>query len=364
MITKLNYFVSTVCLNVRIHKQEEGLSSNTMFTASAGNSTLEVGSEFVFLQTLIDCLQRMKPNKQDINELMSYLEKEYKNNTTMLDRLHKFHDTYSPDKAIWWYSSEPFFYDTINTALRQQDFHMMFLWRSFLFDMYHQLHESQSQHQRKVYRGQTISKSELETLKNSIGKLVSLNSFWSTSNDRVIAAFLADSQAKSDDMASVLFEIEADPFMVDKKPFADISKQSQFGDEHEVLFMFGSIFRVVRVQDIEPTRIIEMSLCDDDDQDVQEVLKYMQKQNGKGETNLQTLGKLMWQMGYYDLAKEYYSRFLNDLQPKDALQLSVYNDLAIIESQNGNYDGSMEWKRKALEFERSKTAYYSINSSK
>jgi hypothetical protein len=336
-----------------------------MFTASAGNSTLEVGSEFVFLQTLIDCLQRMKPNKQDINELMSYLEKEYENNTTMLDRLHKFHDTYSPDKAIGWYITERFFYNTINTALRQEDIHMMFLWRSFLFDMYHQLHESQSQHQIKVYRGQTISKSELETLKKRIGKLVSLNSFWSTSNNCQVAALFADTGAKSDDMASVLFEIEADPFMVDTKPFADISKHSPFGDEQEVLFMFGSIFRVVKVyQDIEPIWIIEMSLCDDDDLDVQEVLEYMQKQNGKGETNLQTLGKLMWQMGCYDLAKKYYFRFLNDLQPGDALRLSVYEDIAIIKSQNRNYKGSMKWKRKALEFERSNTAFYKIDSSK
>ncbi|CAF1342551.1 unnamed protein product [Adineta steineri] len=365
MVTTLQYFVSTIRLNFRIHKQEEesSSSSNNMFTASAGNSTLEVGGEFVFLQTLIDCLLRMKPNKQDINELICELEKKYENNTTMLNCLHNFHDTYSRDKTIYWYSKESFFYETINTALRQQDIHTMFLWRSFLFDMYHQLRELQSEQKIKVYRGQNVSKRELETLKKRIGKLISVNSFLSTSIDRTMAAFFADSGAKSDDLAPVLFEIEADPLMVDTKPFADISKHSQHPDEQEILFMFGSIFRVVKIhQEIEPVWIIEMKLCDDDDEDVQEVLEYMQKQNGKGETNLQTLAKLMWQMGHHDLAKKYYVHFLKDLQSDDALQLSVYEDIAAIESQKGDYNGSMKWKQKALEFERLNTAFHSNNS--
>ncbi|UJR24251.1 hypothetical protein I4U23_027218 [Adineta vaga] len=285
--TKINYFISIICLNIRIHKQEEDSSPKNLFTVSAGDSTLEVAGEFVFLQTLIDCLQRMKPNKKDIYELMSYLEKKYENNTIMIKRLRTFHDTYSPDKIIKWYTAEPFVYETINTALRQRDIHMMFLWRSFLFDIYHQLHELQSQYPVKVYRGQSISKNELEALKNRIGKLVSLNSFWSTSLDRLTANGLANALGISNDTVSVLFEIEADPFMVDTKPFANISKRSKHPDEEEILFMFGSIFRVIKVYlDVESKWIIELSLCDDYDLDVQKVLEYMKKQNGKGVTIL------------------------------------------------------------------------------
>ena len=336
-----------------------------MFTTSVGKSTIEVRGQFVFFQTFFDCLQRMKSNKQDINELLSCLEKNYENNTTMLNCLHNFHDTYSPDKVFHWYTTEVFFYGTINTVLRKQDIHMIFLWRSFLFDMYNQLRDLQFDYQIKVYRGQNLSKSEFETLKKRIDKLVSSNSFWSTTTDREVAAFLIDSQAKSDEMVPVLFEIEADPLMVDTKPFADVSKYSEFKDEHEILFMFGSIFRVEKIyQEIEPVWIVKMRLCDDDDNDIQEVLKYIQRQNGNGETTLETLGKLMWHMGYHDLAKKYYSRFLKNPELDDLSRLRIYQDIAILESQNRSYNDSIKWKQKALELEGSNTAFYNINSSK
>jgi hypothetical protein len=323
-----------------------------MFTAGAGQSTLEVRGKFVFFQTLIDCLQRMNSSEQDTNELISSLKKNYEGNSPILDCLRNFHSTYSPDKAIWWYTAEPFCYDTINTALRKQDIHMMFLWRSFLSDMHHQLCKFQSKDKIQVYRGQKISKNELETLKNGIGQLFSVNSFFSTSYDRQLASFFVECQEISNDMASVLFEIEADPLMVDTKPFADIMRQSKYTDEHEILFMFGSIFRVSSVDHEAGSKwIIRMSLCDDDDQDVQGVLKYMQKQNGKGQTNLLTLGKLIWKMGYYDLAEKYYLRFRSDLRPDDPLLLSVYEDIAAIKSQKQDYNSSVEWQQQAMQLQ-------------
>jgi tetratricopeptide (TPR) repeat protein len=332
-----------------------------MFTIGAGKSTLEVDGKFVFFQTLIDCLRRMSSSKKDTNELISYGEEQYKGDPITLKNLHKFHSSYSPDKAIWWYTTDSFFYATINAVLREQNIHMMFLWRSFLFDIYHELCKSQSPHKIKVYRGQKISKDELETLKKGTGQLVSVNSFLSTSNDRLVAVLFADDPNMPNDMTSVLFEIEADPLMVDTKPYADISKFSQFSEEQEILFMFGSIFRVTSVDHgaghgVEPDWIIRMSLCDDDDKDVQKVLNYMQAQNGKGETNLRTLGKLLWKMGNYDMAEKYYRRFLNDLPPGDELRVSVYEDIAEIKSQIGDYNGSIDIQRMILQLKPSNTS--------
>ncbi|UJR18741.1 hypothetical protein I4U23_005647 [Adineta vaga] len=305
----------------------------------------------------------MKPNEQDINELMSDSEKDNKNDIPKLNSLHKFHSTYSSDEAIWWYTKEAFFYENINTILRKQDIHKMFLWRSFLFDICHQLRDLQWTSQIKVYRGQNISKKEFETLKKTIGKLISVNSFWSTSTNRQVAAFFVDLQAKSDDMIPILFQMEADPLMVDAKPFANISHLSQHPEENEVLFMFGSIFRLEKIyQETERIWIIEMRLCDDDDDDIQEVLKYIRKQNGNGETNLETLGKLMWQMGYDNLATEYYQRFLKTLEFDDLSRLRIYQAIGLIESQNRAYDDSLKWQQRALKLEQSNASFYAVNS--
>lgn len=324
---------------------------NTSQTKSADKSTIAVAGEFVFLQTLIDCLLRMQPREQDKNELKSHLEEEYKNNQSALDKLHAVNTDYSSEHVLHLYTSESIFYIPINTALRTKDIHMMFLWRSYLADIRQQLAKGQLKNKITVYRGQRISKTELNALQASIGSLISINSFLSTSCDRAVALMFADPQQLPEDMETVLFEIEADPVMVEAMPFADISDVSQYPDEREILFMFGSIFRVQSVnREAGSTYTIKMSLCDDDDQDVKEILKYMQEQNGPGATTLFTLAKLVWTMSHYSLAERYYESFLENLQPDDPRRLSVYEDMAAIKSQQGNFDAGLEWQRRGREW--------------
>ncbi|CAF4398726.1 unnamed protein product, partial [Rotaria sordida] len=50
------------------------------------------------------------------------------------------------------------------------------------------------------------------------------------------------------DLEPIIFEIVADPKMVGTKPFADISRHSEFPGESEILFMLGSIFRLNSVE--------------------------------------------------------------------------------------------------------------------
>ena len=96
----------------------------------------------------------------------------------------------------------------------------------------------------RVYRSQMMSSDELDDLKQHIGQFISINSFFSTSTNRTTALFFLGDTTSLIDLERVLFEIDADPKMVTTKPFADISKYSDFTDESEVLFMIGSIFRL------------------------------------------------------------------------------------------------------------------------
>lgn len=350
MVTELEELVAQIQENYKIQKKVgEPLSINTY-------STTGVDGKFAFSQRLIDCLLRMRANEQDHIELIDLCMKEYEGNKNELARINQFQTSYSSNRAIWWYTRESFFYKTLNAALRTQAVHMMFLYRSFISDIYEQLRRYQSKTKLTVYRSQLISNDELETLKQNIGQLISVNSFFSSSRDRETAVFLfGDIGNPIVDSERVLFEIDADPRMADSKPFSDIGILSQFAEEAEVLFMFGSIFRVNSIEhENERVWVIRMTLCSDEEHDLQQILAHMKRQNGSGVTNLRTLGEILSTMGEFTLAEYYYSRFVDQLSSDDPQRVTLYEDLAKTASQKRNFDGSIKWQRKALEFKQLK----------
>ncbi|CAF1925305.1 unnamed protein product [Rotaria magnacalcarata] len=320
-------------------------------TTDAGKSTTGVNGQFLFSQLVINCLLRLKPNEMDKNELISCFEKEYRGNQLELDHLRKFQKNYSPDKVLWWYTRESFFYRTLNASLYKQNIHMMFLYRSFINDIYHQLQHYQSKSPVRVYRYQLMSIDELSSLQKSIGQFVSVNSFLSTSTQRQITyIYLNDSNQKIN-LEPVFFEIDADPKVAKERPFADITQWNQFPLESKVLFMPGSIFRLHSIdRDDRHIWIVKMSLCGDGEHSLKHVLGDIKKQIGIEESNLCTLGKMLWKIGKLDLAKMYYNRCLSELSDNDPLFLTAYEDLADITSQLHDYDEFVYWRQKLLNF--------------
>jgi tetratricopeptide (TPR) repeat protein len=341
-------------LVVRIKRDHKNLTkvteplSITMF--DTGKSTTGVNGQFVFSQVLIDCLLRMEANQRDIDELISRCKTEYHGNNTELNKIREFQENYSSDNALSWYTRESFCYRTLNKALRCQNIDMIYLYRSFITDMYRQLQQYQYQSDipLRVYRSQLMTKDELEDLKRSIGHFISVNSFLSTSKEYSTALFLAGDTNEQTYMERVFFVIDADPKMAISQPFADISVLSEF-DESEVLFMVGSIFRLNGIScEADKRWIIQMILCSSDEHDFKDVLAHMKKQNGSGPTNLRTFGKILWQMGKLDLAEKYFKRLLTKLSLNDPVISNVYEDLAQINSQKGDFDNSIQWRKKFL----------------
>ncbi|CAF3316418.1 unnamed protein product, partial [Rotaria socialis] len=207
-----------------------------------------------------------------------------------------------------------------------------------------------------------ISSDELTTLKQCCGQFISVNSFFSTSVDKNQAlSFLSTSNATIN-LEPILFEIDADPTLANTKPFADISTHSHFSGESEVLFMLGSIFRLNSIDHSSNDQvwIIRMTLCSDDEHDLEQVLINMKQQFGCGETNLLTLGKLLWEMSKLDLAEKYFIRLLEQLPPDDPSLGALYQDLGKLTSQAGDLDKSMKWRKKAIALQ-SETNQYQAN---
>ncbi|CAF1031891.1 unnamed protein product [Adineta steineri] len=353
VVVDLDELVSQITRDHKIQKKvEEPLPIYTFTTnVDAGNSTTGVNGQFVFSQVLIDCLLRLKSTEIDKNELINCCQNEYEGNSWQLNNLHEFEKDYTPDKVVWWYTRESFFYKTLNAALRTQNIHMIFLFRTFIYDIYRQLQKYQSKHPLQVYRSQLMSWDELDSLKNNIGQYISINSMFSTSKQRTTALFLLGDITTKSDLERVLFEIDADPKIATTKPFADISKHSYFPDESEVLFMIGSIFRLNNIKrNGDQIWIIKMTLCNDNEHDLKQVLMYMKQQIENEEINLRTLGNVLWEMGKFDLAEKYFIRLLKQLPSDDPLHISLYEDLGKLASQRGAYDMSMKWRQKLLTF--------------
>ncbi|CAF4680736.1 unnamed protein product, partial [Rotaria socialis] len=243
---------------------------------------------------------------------------------------------YESHKAIWWYTRESFLYRLMNKALRVRNTELIFLFRTVIRDIYEQLVVHQCQKRVIVYRGQILSIMEYKKLEKSCGSIISLNSFLSTSlNRRIAERFVQKNMhlCASGDYVVVIFEIEADPSVVgtmkngkNRRPFAQIDELSYYGEESEVLFMLGSIFRLneiishnqsssLSVDGTMSTIIIRMTLCsDDDDNDLKQLYDHhMKNEYDREETNLLSLGDVLRNMGKFDLAEKYYRRWLSEL---------------------------------------------------
>jgi len=195
-----------------------------------------------------------------------------------------------------------------------------------------------------------MSNEEIQMLKDSLGEFIAINSFLSTSLDRQQARSFFSFSDNSNDVGRVFFEIEADPSLDNIKPFSDISSYSPYPEEKEVLFMIGSIFRLVSMdRDQDGILIVRMKLCSNNDNQLKSLFQHMQKKGIKGETTLLSFGHLLKDMGKWDDAEKYYHRFLNESSDNDQSKASYYHGLGSVAKKKCDYESSLKWHNKSLE---------------
>jgi len=299
---------------------EEGASISVI---SHGSNSLQAhNATFMWFQLFIEVLLRMHHKSSDRKELIDICKKNYKGNKQEMIIIDEFEKNYKADDAIWWYTREACFYRIINKALRVQHYDILFALRFFITDIAKQLkneHEnfirtSDTREKIRVYRGQAIGMDELELMKNSVGEFLSMNSFLSTSRNRSTAIDFARLVSTDDGTQLVLFEIEIDPRMK-TKAFADIAPMSYHKNEDEVLIMLGALFRIEKIVEDKKNRmwIARLSLASEDDYHLKETFAYMKEKIGD-DTNLESLGKILLEMGEYRQAQKCYERMLKEGQ--------------------------------------------------
>jgi hypothetical protein len=259
----------------------------------------QFNDQFIASQKMIYSILRRKPTATDRNELITYCKREYANNKKQLDIIREFQQDYSADSAVKWYTRDCFLYKLLNKALHMRNTELLYRFGFFIRDLHRQLKQTQCSKTIHVYRGELMPKEQVQQLKHSVGQLISINSFLSTTIDREVAViFSGDTEATKTDVQPVLFEIEADPRAAGVKPFGDISSFTYMSNEKEVMMMLGSIFRLRQIHYDGSLCIIDLVLCGNNDRDIKPISDQIQMDNnGKGNASPGVHANVPTQMG-------------------------------------------------------------------
>lgn len=284
-------------------------------------SSTDISGSFLHSQLLIDFLQRIEPNIKDKDELAELCKNEYKNNRSALNKIKQFQEEYEPTRALWWYTDDTFLYRMLNKALRTFNIYQLFLFRFLIRDLRDQLIQLRNNQSlssiNTVYRAQLISRIELDTLRQSVNKIISMNSFLSTSLNRDMCRFILGNC--NDLYQRILFEINIDPKLVPQaKPYAYITIEGTIpGEEEEVIFMLGSIFRIKSVsQEDDGIWTIRMSLCSDNDHDLQPLFQHLKCNIENPDNSLLQFSLHLTEAAYYSEAEQFIQRVLNEFENK------------------------------------------------
>jgi len=142
----------------------------------------------------------------------------------------------------------------VNKALRSGDMLALYTFRYFIKGLCNRLEEASAEHSNnsfRLYRGAKLHRDEVESLQ--IGSVVANNSFFSCSRDRNVAEMFigidlstgrSPSRGRDERQQFVLFEINVDLTKFPDTIVANVSAQSEFSGENEMVFMLGSTFIV------------------------------------------------------------------------------------------------------------------------
>ncbi|CAF0946743.1 unnamed protein product [Didymodactylos carnosus] len=308
---------------------------------------------FIWFQLLIEILLRLPKSDIAKTDMIEECRRNYAGNESQLQKITDFYQNYKPFMAVEWYTKDSFLYRLLNKAFRTQDIETIFKYRYFITDLYSQLKALHLQLLKSdektmtVYRGQGMHLEEFEKLKNSVGKFISINTFFSTTTDCEVAVDFAGDRSFCSNMELVVFEIEID-LKNDAKPFGKVEQLSCNKDENEVLFSMGSIFEVVNVEMMTDTLwFVNLRLSNTLDEQLLELMHYFKSFIGSQPTLL-TLGLFLSKMDEFDKAEKFY-RLLIDELPSDHKDLGmVYNNIGELFRLRGDDVNAMENYEMAL----------------
>jgi tetratricopeptide (TPR) repeat protein len=291
----------------------------------------------------------MPISSNEKNELISLCKSEYKENKEELKIINEFAQYYSSNQAISWYTRESFLYKMLTKAFKIQNINLLFLFRYIIHDIQCQLEENTDSLSKPVYRGQLMSKNELQMLKDSYKEFISINSFLSAIPDeKQVLLFLIDAQV-SNDIERVLFKIQVDDDLNYAKTFNNIQSKS-YHNQIEIFFPIGSIFQLIDIRLGENNIwIIKMILCKNNHSELKPIFKHIEEQYGNTKTSLLSFGLVLQKMNEFDEAEKYYQRLIKLLPSNHKDMIKCQNAIKTIPINKKNYETGLKLMNKSIE---------------
>ncbi|UJR18513.1 hypothetical protein I4U23_005420 [Adineta vaga] len=362
-------FINKETLLRKLTKDIELRMKNSLISISifSINSTIEEKStrekyeaSFLWFQLVLEVLLHLPQNNRGMSEMLNECRLQYANNQSQIDSINDFEANYKADKAIWWYTRDSFVYRIINRALRTQNIDIIFKFRYFITDLYTHLLELHKEFLESlppiesdndkvyldVYRGQAISPDELNNISKSIGKLISMNTFLSTTMNKGLGmVFAGVDRPINDPKRSVLFHMTVDT-SIHTFPFYIIPNSA----EDEVLFSMGIIFKIDSIEQNGNMYIVKLTLNNDENKDIEQFIEFLRKEINHSDTTLATLGNFLVYSNEYDKAETYYQILLNEL-PLDHEDIpTIYNNIGLVYDLKGNHTHALQYYNKSLAF--------------
>lgn len=317
----------------------------------------------MWFQLLIEVLLRLPQTPEAKSEMIAECRFKYKENAVQLEKITIFEKTYTSSDAIQWHTESTFVFQLFNIAFREQDFEVIFKYRYFLVDLFNQLHCLYKEQYKNrgvsltIFRGQLMCREELLKLKQNVGNLISINTFFSTSTSCAVAAdFAGNGEHESIGIISVIFRITIDP-KLPCRPFANISQLSRIKDESEILFSIGTIFRIESV-DLETDTIwqVKLTWIDDCQQQLNkmkhltDLLNFYTGHNIGDRPSILTFGLFLSKMGLLHQARRFYW-YLRKILPSDHPDRGVlYNNLGEVLRRLNYFNHARNYFIEALKY--------------
>jgi len=321
----------------------------------------QINQSFMYTQILKEILLTIEFDNQSIKDFLIYCREQFVDNPIELENINKLEQEYDKDKSIWWYTYECFLYSMLNRALRMMEVDTIIKMGFFIRNLHEniqRLHAEQYSGYRKwysytVFRGQGLSKTDFEKLKQTKGGLLSFNSFLSTSKKQNVALNFARRSIVNSDLIGVLFVMTIDPTL-SSTPFASIKNVSYYQTEREILFSMHSVFRINSIKQIDHdnNRLwqVELTLTSDDDSQRRDLTERIRNET-PGLTGWHRLGQFLIMMGEFIKAEDVYKVLLEDSYEDDE-KAQFNHHLGVIKDGQGEYQMAIEFYKKSIQINK------------
>lgn len=234
---------------------------------------VKAGSKADYFFNFLDSLMETEacPNGKQV--FVEVCRRLFKNEQPILRVIDEFDKTYTPQRAIYWYTRNGFLYNLTNQILRQQNIEALLVLHFFIRDLdlqllsvMDQVENDEWEEQTDLYRGQRMSTDEIEDLKTSYHMGFFYSFVSTTKNIEVARMFSGGGQITKDELVQpVVFHFNCSMLKLTRGA-ANIQQLSGNDAEEEILFspLYSFSIRQVEYDDNEHVWNIECGMNGDE----------------------------------------------------------------------------------------------------